>query len=111
MSNEIRVTATASDGNARVHADLMNSHYGARLQFLEDSESWTAAQIAEYQLEELKRVVHHSYEHCPAYRNIFDRAGITPADMRSLDDIEKLPFITKEDLRDRLEEFSCAWPN
>lgn len=111
MSNEIKVSAAASDGNKRVHEDLKNAHYGAWLQFLEESESWTAARIAEYQLEQLKKVVLHSYENCPAYRSIFDRQGIAPADIKSLDDVEKVPFVTKEDLRDRLEEFSCPWPD
>src|SRR5215831_7936117 len=107
MSNEIKVAATASYGNKRVHADLINPHYCAWLQFLQESESWTAAQIAEYQLEQLKKVARHSYENCPAYRSIFHREGITPADIKSLDDVEKMPFVTKEDFRDRLEEFSC----
>ena len=111
MSNEIKVTTTASDGSGRVHADLTNPHYCTWLQFLEESESWTAAQIAEYQLEQLKKVVLHSYENCPAYRSLFDREGIAPADIKSFADVEKLPFVAKEDLREGLEEFSCPWPD
>ena len=111
MSIETKVSVTASDGNPQVHADLANPHYCAWLQFLRDSDSWTAAQIAEYQLEQLKKVVRHSYENCTAYRSIFDQEGITPADIESLDDVDRVPFVTKEDLRDRLEEFSCPWPD
>jgi len=110
MSNEIKVRA-ASVGNGRVHADLTNPHYRAWLRFLEESESWTAAQIAEYQLEQLKKVALHAYKNCGAYSSIFDQERIAPADLRSLDDFERVPFVTKEDLRDRLEEFSCPWPD
>jgi phenylacetate-CoA ligase len=111
MSKEIRVGPKISESNARVHADLTNPYYCDWLQFLEESDSWTAAQIADYQLEQLQKVVLHSYENCPAYRSIFDREGITPADIKSLDSIEKVPFVTKEDFRDGLEEFSCQWPD
>lgn len=110
MFNDIKV-GTKTNAGGRVHADLTNPHYCPWLQFLEESESWTAAQIADYQLEQLKRVVLHSYENCPAYKRSFDRARITPPDIESLHDVENLPFVTKEDLRDRLEEFSCQWPD
>src|SRR6516225_11689602 len=103
MSAEIKIRATET--SARVHTDLMNSHYCAWLEFLEETETWTAAQIAKYQLEQLKKVVLHAYENCPAYRSLFDREGITPADIKSLGEVDKLPFVTKENLRDKLEEF------
>jgi phenylacetate-CoA ligase len=109
MSAEIKIRATET--SARVHTDLMNSHYCAWLEFLEETETWTAAQIAKYQLEQLKKVVLHAYENCPAYRSLFDREGITPADIKSLGEVDKLPFVTKENLRDKLEEFSCPWPD
>ena len=111
MSNEINFRAKVSDGTGRVHADLINPHYCEWLQFLQESEFWTAAQIAEYQLEQLKKIVLHGYENCTAYRSIFDREGITPADIKSLDDTARVPFVTKEELRDSLEEFSCSWPD
>lgn len=92
------------------HADLANVHYCAWIQFLEKSESWSTAEIEQYQLEEVTKVVRHAYENSPAYREMYNQAGITAGDIQSLRDIERLPSITKEDLRDRLEEFSCAWP-
>ena len=111
MPSDIKIRATTSGPNARVHADLMNPHYRSWLQFLQRSESWSAARIAIYQLDQLKRVVLHAYENCPAYRKLFDREGIAPEDIQSPDDIKKLPFVRKEDLRDHLEEFSCPWPD
>lgn len=53
MPNGIKASAKASDESRRVPAALMNPHYSEWLQFLKESESWTAAQIAESQLEQL----------------------------------------------------------
>jgi len=110
MHRRVQASTDLGVGSGRVHADLMNPHYRAWLEFLEDSESWTSNEISQYQIEQLKKVVSHAYENCPGYRNSFDRHGITPNDVYSLEDIEKLPFITKEELRDQLEVFSCPWP-
>lgn len=52
------------------------------------------------QLEKLQAVVKRAYENVPYYRNRFDKAGVKPEDIKTLKDIEKLPFTTKTDLRD-----------
>jgi len=56
------------------------------------------ATIEEIQLEKLKNVVAHVYEHQIPYRKKMEAAGVTPEDIQTLDDIRKLPFITKDDL-------------
>jgi len=58
--------------------------------------------------ERLRRLVAHAYERVPFYREHFDRAGVRPADIRSLDDIELLPITEKRDLIDRpVEEITA----
>lgn len=52
------------------------------------------------QLERLQRIVRHAYEHSHFYTKAFDAIGLKPEDIRSLDDIAKLPFTQKTDLRD-----------
>ena len=52
------------------------------------------------QLERLQQTVRTCYEKVPFYRKKFDKMGIKPEDIKSLDDITKLPFTTKYDLRD-----------
>ena len=56
------------------------------------------ATIEEIQLEKLKKVVAHAYENQMPYREKMVAAGVTPGDIQSLDDIRKLPFVTKDDL-------------
>ncbi len=52
------------------------------------------------QSERLVKQVRNVYEHSPFYREKFDEMGLKPEDIKSIDDIGKLPFTTKEDLRD-----------
>lgn len=93
-----------------MHADLMNPEYSTWLRFLRHSENWSREQIRAYQFEQLKKVVEHAYNKTVGYRQLFDDARVSPDSIHSLEDIQRLPFVTKEDLRDRLEEFSCPGP-
>lgn len=56
--------------------------------------------VEELQLRNLKAVVRRAYEKVPLYRKRFDEAGLRPEHIKSLKDIEKIPFTTKADLRD-----------
>jgi len=52
------------------------------------------------QSEKLVKQVKHVYENVEYYRNLMDEKGVTPDDIKSIDDLHKLPFLTKSDLRD-----------
>ena len=52
------------------------------------------------QLERLKETVARVYEKVLPYRKKMDDAGIKPEDVKSLDDLRRLPFVTKQDMRD-----------
>lgn len=53
------------------------------------------------QEERLRAQVKHVYENVPYYKQLMDEKGITPDDIQTLDDLKKLPFLTKADLRDQ----------
>lgn len=57
-------------------------------------------QIRAWQDERLVKQVQHVYAHVPYYKNLMDQKGVTPDDIRSVDDLHKLPFLTKDDLRE-----------
>ncbi len=57
-------------------------------------------QLRELQSEKLVRQVKHVYENVPYYRELMQKKGVTPADIRGVDDLYKLPFLSKSDLRD-----------
>ncbi|HSI20934.1 MAG TPA: hypothetical protein VLA04_04545 [Verrucomicrobiae bacterium] len=63
------------------------------------TERLSAAQLEEMQWQKLQKLLVHSYEHVPYYRSLFEKAGITPADITSPKDLAKLPVTTKADLR------------
>lgn len=56
-------------------------------------------EIAALQLSRLRWTLKHAYENVPFYRKRFDEAGVHPEDLRSLEDLRKFPFTTKDDLR------------
>lgn len=62
------------------------------------------------QEERLKKVLAHVYANVPFYREKFDAAGFNPADFNDLDDLAKLPFTFKNDLRDNYPFKLCAVP-
>ncbi|AVX21397.1 MAG: phenylacetate--CoA ligase family protein [Bacillota bacterium] len=57
-------------------------------------------ELRQKQLAALQETVKRVYEKVPFYRQAFEARGITPADIRSLEDLRFLPFTTKQDLRD-----------
>ena len=57
-------------------------------------------QIRAWQDERLVKQVKHVYDNVPYYRNLMEKKGVKPEDIRSVDDLHKLPFLTKDDLRD-----------
>ena len=56
-------------------------------------------EISALQLQRLQATLQRVYERVPHYRNKFDAAGVHPDDLKSLDDLAKFPFTSKEDLR------------
>jgi phenylacetate-CoA ligase len=69
---------------------------------LNQSQWLSPAQIREYQEQKLRKLVRHAYQHVPFYRQRFDEAGIRPHDIQSLDDLSKLPLLSKQDVRDNI---------
>jgi phenylacetate-CoA ligase len=96
---------------ARVHADLQNPEYVAWLRFLETSETWSREEIERYQLEQFRKIVAHAYSNTAAYRELWDRAGVSPESIRALGDVQRLPLVTRDDIRDRLVAFRAPWAN
>jgi phenylacetate-CoA ligase len=56
-------------------------------------------EIAQLQLERLQATLNRVYKNVTCYRNKFNQSSIVPEDIRSLSDLQSLPFTTKEDLR------------
>lgn len=68
--------------------------------FQKEIECMDRESIRELQLERLQNQVKRMYENVAMYRERMDKAGVKPEDIKELSDISKLPFTTKQDLRD-----------
>ena len=62
-------------------------------------ETMSREELNKLQLERLQQTVRHCMNNA-IYQKKFKEAGITPDDIKTLDDVRKLPFTTKSDLRD-----------
>ncbi len=67
--------------------------------FLDKSQWWPPEDHRMHQLKNVQRLVAHAFEHVPYWRETSQRLGLTHQDIKSLDDIRKLPIIDKKDIR------------
>ena len=65
-----------------------------------EAETMPVAELKKLQEYKLIRQVRRTYENVPYYRDLMDQKGVKPEDIRTLDDIAKLPFLSKNDLRE-----------
>ena len=63
-------------------------------------ETASREEILRIQNEKIVKQVKHVYENVPYYRDLMDKKGVKPEDIKSVDDIKKLPFLSKSDLRE-----------
>jgi len=75
--------------------------------FLKKSQWWSKEQLEEYQLEQLSKLLNHAYENVPYYRRVFDERGLKPGDIKDLNDLQKLPLLTKELVRENLDDLKA----
>ena len=68
--------------------------------YQKEIETASRDEIISTQNKKIIRQVQHVYEKVPYYRNLMDQKGIKPEDIKSIEDIHKLPFLTKNDLRE-----------
>lgn len=78
--------------------------------FNESRECMSREALKKLQSEQLVKIVKHTYDNVPFYRERMDKAGVKPEDIKSIDDIVKLPFTTKQDLRDNYPDGLFAVP-
>src|SRR5882672_3848797 len=66
---------------------------------LEPIETASRDELQALQLRRLQGSLRHAYEHVPHYRRAFEERGVHPGDLKSLADLARFPFTTKQDLR------------
>ena len=68
--------------------------------YQKEIETMPREEMKKLQSEKLVKQVRHVYDNVPYYRDLMDKKGVKPEDIESIDDLHKLPFLMKSDLRD-----------
>lgn len=91
---------------------LYNKNFRKTYNFLKKSQKWSQEQIKSYQEEKLSELLNHSYKNVPYYTKLFDKIDLKPDDVNSLEDLQKIPFLTKDNVRENVESLkSINYPN
>lgn len=76
-----------------------NAEFYELLAWLEQSQWWSRDQLREYQEARLRHLIRHAFESVPYYRRLMDDRGLGPNDIQTIDDLGKLPILTKDIVR------------
>lgn len=80
--------------------DIRGGQYiSSVLRDLIKSQYYSPERIHELQLQKLKSIVGYAYHHTPFYRRRFDDCRISPENIKSLEDIKRIPLLSKDDIR------------
>lgn len=87
---------------------LDRQRYGGRFpefrQLMQDMESADEGAVIAYQNEQLQKIIQHAYRSVPYYTRLFDEHGIKPEDIRSPEDLPRIPVLTKDLLKKHFDE-------
>jgi phenylacetate-CoA ligase len=72
---------------------------------LEKSQWYSEAELMQLQNEKLKKLVRFAYENVPYYRGLFQSLHLKPEDIKEASDLNKLPILTKDEVRRNLDKF------
>ncbi len=81
-----------------------HSKYLIILRLLKEGRFDTIEKVEEFQLERLKEMIHYAYKYVPYYQRTFDEIGFRPDEFRTFQDLKKIPFLTKQIIRENREE-------
>lgn len=87
---------------------ITNQEVAKYLKLMLKSQYWTRQQLDEFQNERLRALIKHAYDHVPFYRDEMKALDLTPADIQTKEDLEKLPIIDKNRIRkEGIERFTA----
>lgn len=88
---------------------VYGSDIGHQWKTLQRNEFLSSEEVVEIQNRKLQKLIKHCYETVPYYHRLFDSLGVTPDDIRCREDLQVLPILTKQTIRDHYDEmFSTA---
>jgi len=85
-----------------LHAWMIDRNVKAYYDDYRTSQWLSQEKMRELQALKLRRLIWHAYHHVPFYRARMEEDGVSPDDFRTIEDLQKLPVLTKEDVRENL---------
>lgn len=89
---------------------LRGCNYREKLREARSNQSLDRKQIEDLQFKKLSLLLQHAFAHVPYYMDLFNRMGITPADIQTWNDFRCLPILTKADVREHYQRFISEKP-
>ena len=86
----------------RLHSWLISRNVRTYYDQLKRSQWLAPDQVRQIQERKLRELIHQAYYHVAYYRDLFDQLGLTPADIRTIEDLQRLPLLDKEAVRKHL---------
>lgn len=71
---------------------------------IQDMNTWSREKIRVWQEKQLQRIVNQAYNHTIYWKRVFDERGLKPEDIRTLSNLQKLPVLTKDEIRAHYDE-------
>lgn len=78
------------------------------LKILNETQWYSRSALDELQNKKLRALIKHAYQNTAYYRKLFDSLSITPDDIQTKEDLEKLPVLTKEDVKRNFNEIKAG---
>ena len=70
--------------------------------WLKSTEFASREKLESLQIERMQKLISHAYHHVPYYRSLFQEKGIKPNEIRTLEDLRKVPLLNKQDVRSKI---------
>ena len=98
----------------KLYYDIVPFHrrYGKEfkktLDIIEETQWYSLTELKQYQLNQLNKLLNHSYETVPYYTKVFKDLNLKPDDINSIKDLSKLPILTKDIIKDNWNDLQST---
>ncbi len=79
-----------------------------KLDFLKKAEKYSKQELINYQDEQLRKIIRHAYKYVPYYRDLFYENKLCLDDIKSQNDLWKIPILTKEDVKNNFKKLKST---
>jgi len=83
------------------------NRFNKHLRFLEKTQWWSPLELEQFQQKRLQALLRHAYNNVPYYHKLFNKLKLKPQDIRSINDLKRLPILTKKIIRKNFNDLTA----